>query len=73
MRNWKGWAAWLLFFLVLELPAVFNDTPDDTLSEAVWQITQVSFFWWLLAGFLVWLTAHLLGPKARRWVRTWRK
>lgn len=74
MKKWSWlWLLWLLMFLAIELPAIFNDEPGDTLSEHVWALTSISFFWWLVAGFLVWLLTHLLGPKARRWVRTWRK
>ncbi len=73
MKNRWWWLAWIGFFLIIELPAIFNDEGDDTLSEAVWQLTSIPFFWWLLAGFLVWLTAHLLGPRTRAWIRSWRK
>lgn len=74
MTRWRWlWVAWLGLFLVIELPAIFNSESGDTLSENVWLVTRIPFFWWLLAGFLVWLVAHLLGPQARRWIRSWRK
>lgn len=67
------WVVWFALFLAIELPAIFNDTPDDTLSEHVWAITSIPFFWWLFAGFFVWLVAHLLGPRTRKWLKSWRK
>jgi len=74
--RWSGWSwlwiIWLGLFLAIELPAIFNDESGDTLSEHIWALASISFFWWLLAGFLVWLTAHFLGPKARKWVNSWR-
>lgn len=73
-RWWAiAWLVWLGLFLAVELPAIFNTTDGDTLSEHVWRIVSVPVAWWLLAGFLVWLLVHLLGPQARRWIRSWRK
>jgi hypothetical protein len=67
------WVIWLGLFLAIELPAIFNDEQGDTLSEHVWAVTDISFFWWLFAGFVIWFGAHLLGPKASKWFRKWRK
>jgi hypothetical protein len=67
------WAVWLIvmvgWFLVWELPAVFNREPGDTLSEAVWRVLRVdgnrrsTWLTWLgrgvLMAFLAWLTVHL--------------
>lgn len=59
-------------FIVIETVALLDRRPGDTLSEHVWYIAQVSVVWWLLAGFLIWLTAHFLGPRARKWIDSWR-
>jgi len=74
VTRWRWlWVAWLAIFLVIEVPAIVNDTPGDTLSETVWAVVRVPVVWWVLAGFLVWLVVHLLGPQVRRWLRTWRR
>jgi hypothetical protein len=67
------WLIWLTAFLAIEIPAILNDEAHDTLSEHIWALTEISFFWWLVAGFLVWLLVHMLGPKTRKWLNTWRK
>jgi hypothetical protein len=67
------WAFWLVvtigWFLLWELPAVFNQRPGDTLSEAVWRVLRVggdkrsTWLTWLGRGalmtLLAWLCVHL--------------
>ncbi|RFU37640.1 hypothetical protein DZF91_31820 [Actinomadura logoneensis] len=63
-----AWILWILMFLAIELPAVFNRQPGDTLSEVVWKVFAVRgkpVGWQLrrlalLLG-LGWLVAHLLS------------
>jgi hypothetical protein len=65
---WLGWGA---YFLAVEGVALFNKTPNDTLSEHVWLWlgysggvrkptgwTQLRRF--LALAFLAWLSVHLL-------------
>lgn len=62
-----AWIFWIMMFFAIELPAVFNRQPGDTLSEVIWSVFAVRgkpAGWQirrlaLLAG-LVWLVAHLL-------------
>ncbi|MBO2445776.1 hypothetical protein J4573_01610 [Actinomadura barringtoniae] len=62
-----AWIFWILMFFAIELPAVFNRQPGDTLSELIWGVFAVRgkpFGWQLrrlalLIG-LGWLLAHLL-------------
>jgi hypothetical protein len=56
-----AWVLWLGAFLAIEVLALLNNDPGaDTLSEHVWLAVQTPLAWWLLAGFLVWLTIHFL-------------
>jgi ribose/xylose/arabinose/galactoside ABC-type transport system permease subunit len=69
-----AWALWIVAFLVIEGAALLNRDPGaDTLSELVWVAVSVPVVWWVLAGFLVWLTVHfLLGGRhddPRSWFR----
>jgi hypothetical protein len=70
MARWAIWFAVTVgWFLVWELPAVFNREAGDTLSEAIWRALRVdgnqrsTWFTWLGRGvlmtFLAWLTVHL--------------
>ena len=54
------WAAWLLFFLVLELSAFFRLVPWVTLSETSWlNEKQYPILKTVLFGFLVGLAVHI--------------
>ncbi|WP_067477703.1 hypothetical protein [Actinomadura hibisca] len=61
-----AWIFWILMFLAIELPAVVNRRPGDTLSELVWRVFAVRgkpVGWQLrrlaLGLGLAWLVAHL--------------
>lgn len=63
-----GWLAWLGMFVCLELPALANKRPGDTLSEHVWRWFRVyddrhTALTWFLRGalllFMTWLWLHL--------------
>lgn len=64
------WAAWLLLFLVLELTAVFNFTPWDTLSQTSW-LNEMRYPWLkpILVGFLIGLVIHI-GYQTGLWRTT---
>lgn len=73
MRKWKWswwsllWAAWIVLFFAIEIPAVLNGSPDDTLSEHVWHLLSIgSVFWFLVAGLLIWLLYHFLWEGRNR-------
>ncbi|MQY06365.1 hypothetical protein [Actinomadura macrotermitis] len=62
-----AWILWILMFFAIELPAVFNRQPGDTLSELVWNVFAVRGkpAGWLVRRLvllvgLVWLTMHFL-------------
>ncbi|MCP2341906.1 hypothetical protein [Actinomadura rupiterrae] len=63
-----AWILWVLMFFAIELPAVFNRQPGDTLSEVIWNVFAIRgkpLGWQLrrlalLLG-LAWLVAHLLS------------
>lgn len=61
-RPWVWlWIGWIVLFFAIEIPAILNGTPDDTLSEHVWGLISLgSFFWFVIAGLLVWLLYHFL-------------
>lgn len=67
MSGWTfAWVLWLAMFGVIEVPAILNRTPGDTLSEHLrsWFSTRDMSRGWLvrrtaLAGFFVWLIIHL--------------
>jgi len=54
------WAAWLLIFLALEIPAAFGVVPWNTLSGTSW-INEHLHPWLrpVLWGFLVGLSTHI--------------
>jgi hypothetical protein len=63
-----AWILWILMFLAIEMPAVFNRRPGDTLSELVWDVFAIRgkpLGWQVrrlaLAIGLVWLVAHFLS------------
>lgn len=72
-----AWLVWLAYFLVVEVMALFNSKPGDTLSEHVWAWfgTQrrkpgeaarkpsgwTQFRRFALLAFLAWLTLHFLS------------
>ena len=66
MTGWTIlWLVWLAGFLAIELPAVFNKQPGDTLSEHVWKWFSIKGkpkgYKVRRLGFLVfwaWLTVH---------------
>lgn len=62
-----AWVGWIVAFLVLEGAAIFNRTPDDTLSSQVWKWASIkgkgtAYKWrrFALLTFLAWLVAHFL-------------
>ena len=63
-----AWILWLAMFVVIEGAAIFRKEGGDTLSEHVWKwfsVREKAAGWKarraVLAGFLAWLSAHLLG------------
>lgn len=59
---WKAvWAVWVAAGVALELAAVASRGRGDTLSEFVWWTIRHPALWAILAGFLIWLTLHLLS------------
>lgn len=71
--RWKWlWAGWALLFFVIELPAAFNDSDGDTLSELVWRLLERNSLWTfaLIAG-LLWVGFHLVWEgRSRRKKKT---
>jgi hypothetical protein len=61
-KSWwsVAWVAWGFAFLAIELPAAFNNTQDDTLSEHNWNWIGDSKIRRLIVGaFMTALTLHL--------------
>jgi hypothetical protein len=53
------WAAWLVLFLALEIPAAVGHAPWNTLSETAWIDEQLyPILKTLLFGFLIGLAVH---------------
>ena len=68
------WVLWIAAFFAIETHALLNREPGgDTLSELVWTVVSVPVLWWLMAGFLLWLTIHFLFAgkydDPRKWFR----
>lgn len=56
-----AWLALGAAVLVLELVAVLRGQ-GETLSEITWRaMRRNKLVWWAVAGFLLWLAAHLLS------------
>ena len=62
-----AWIFWLLLFVAIEGPAIFNKRKGDTLSEHVWSwfsIKQKGAGWRLrrvvLLAFMGWLVLHFM-------------
>jgi hypothetical protein len=62
-----AWLFWLAMAAVIEIPALLNKAPGDTLSEHVWRwfsIRDKARGWqarrFVLLTFMVWLTVHFL-------------
>lgn len=57
-----AWIIWVLWFLVIEALALIDKDRKDTFSEHVWTVRDHggSLFWFMLAGFLLWLAYHFL-------------
>lgn len=68
MTGWTtAWILWAAMFATIELPALLNKTPGDTLSEHIWTwfaIRNKPKQWRLRRAALLtgiaWLTLHLL-------------
>lgn len=55
------WMAWIAMFLVIEFWAIIDDDPNDTLSEHVWSLMNVSsFIGFAVVSLLVWLIYHFV-------------
>lgn len=54
------WLIWILMFLVVEILAVIDTGPGDTLSEWVWKIISHPAVYFPFAGFMIWLLLHFL-------------
>ena len=69
MSGWTWmWLFWIAAFFAIEMPAVWNKTPNDTLSEHIWSWFSVKDKgkWWrirrlVLAIALVVLMFHFLA------------
>lgn len=69
MDAWTArWLVWIALFFALEIPALLNKQPGQTLSEHVWAWFRVkdsrhTVITWLLRSvlllFLIWLLFHL--------------
>lgn len=55
------WLSWFVAFGVIEALAIRDRRPGDTLSEMAWAFVSEPVLWWTSAGFLVWLTVHILS------------
>lgn len=54
-------------FLVIEFWAIFDDDPDDTLSEHVWSLMNMSsFIAFAVVTLLVWLIYHFVWERRGR-------
>lgn len=54
------WAAWLLLFLALEIPAALRIAPWDTLSRTSWLDEKLyPILQTILFGFLIGLAVHI--------------
>jgi hypothetical protein len=51
-----AWAAWIVIGFVMEMVALFNDHPNDTLSAFLVQHVPGV---WIMAG-IAWLAVHFL-------------
>lgn len=66
MSGWTvAWLFWIAAFLAIEVPALFNKEPGDTLSEHIWKwfsVKDKSRGWqarrFVLVTFLAWITLH---------------
>ena len=54
-------ALWGVATLTVELIALFNDRPDDTLSEVMWSLHVPHFLFFMAFGFLGWVFVHFLS------------
>jgi len=67
------WIGWALAFFAIELPAVFNKTHDDTLSERLRALfhtnTKVGRSVWVICWgvFSALFLAHILGSGSIFW------
>jgi hypothetical protein len=67
-RKWAyAWVAWIAAFLTIEVLALKNSAPGDTLSEHVWAVFSIKEKgnWWRarrfsLLAFMAWLVVHIL-------------
>ena len=56
------WGAWLLLFLLLEIPAIFHQVPWQPLSDMAWHLERVSiWFKWLFFTGLALLLMHIVS------------
>lgn len=62
-----AWLLWIFMFFAIEMPAIWDKKPGNTLSEHVWKwfaITGKPKWWRIrrigLASFLVWLVTHFI-------------
>lgn len=68
-QRWRFWTwmAWLGFFVVFEVWAIFDRAPGDTLSESIWFLQRG--FWPLTVGLgvlSVFLFVHFVLDKRSR-------
>lgn len=69
MASRRGWAAWILLFLLMEIPAAADGKKGGTLSETVWETFRPRWSRALLLVFLACLTCHLvLGSPSGLWI-----
>lgn len=56
------WILWIAMFFAIEVPAMVTDPEHrGTLSHLLWKIVAHPLGWYLVAGFLAWLTVHVLS------------
>ena len=66
MSKWTlGWILWIALFFALEIPAIYNKEPDDTLSEHFRKMFRTHgvwgrFIWFAVFGFFAaWFAWHI--------------
>lgn len=69
--RWNGWSlmwlGWLIWFLVMELIALFTGHPENTFSYQVWHLDGkgATFGRWFVGSFFLWLFIHMTFEKFR--------
>lgn len=66
MSKWNlSWILWLVAFFAIELPAVFNDEPDDTLTEHISTHMPLELAVVVYGALVAWLPVHFYAAYQR--------